>query len=186
MHPAAGAAVLVALGIGCGLVLSPLLRQGALPSIVDGHGGAPATAAGWLMDESNVRLPRDANGEALPIADRLRLLELKVGGFTNWAKDPWFGQRVSARGEAGCKAWSDLEVYGCSPKKQTCPGLYSHAVCLDRLPAPVPYNQTAPLRPDCVVYDFGIRKNPEFGLVRHLAQRFPLLPRSAGMPNDLL
>lgn len=54
-----------------------------------------------LSDEANVRVPRDVTGQALTMAERVRLLELKVGGFMNWAKDPWFGQRTPA--SSACK-----------------------------------------------------------------------------------
>ncbi len=47
-----------------------------------------------LNDESNVRIPRHADGTPMSDAERLRLMELKVGGFTNWAKNPRFATQV--------------------------------------------------------------------------------------------
>ena len=50
--------------------------------------GAPAAvrSALDLADETNVRVPRDRDGAVLSLAERVRLLELKLGGSTNWAK----------------------------------------------------------------------------------------------------
>eukprot|EP00037_Helgoeca_nana_P017474 m.165644 g.165644 ORF g.165644 m.165644 type:complete len:422 (-) comp24007_c1_seq1:318-1583(-) len=146
-----------------GLVAGPRAR--VPPHQPDSASSRDSTASAlppWALDERNVRIPRDETGAVLPSAERLRLLELKLGGVSNWAKDPWFGQRVSSA--AVCKKESDLAEFGCPPK-QACPGLYSHKVCLDNLPRPAPYGKRAPLRPDCVVYDFGIRAQPEFGLI---------------------
>jgi hypothetical protein len=51
-----------------------------------------------LSDESNVRIPRRADGTPMTNDERLRLLvmELKVGGFTNWAKNPRIAHKVCA------------------------------------------------------------------------------------------
>jgi hypothetical protein len=47
-----------------------------------------------LNDESNVRIPRRADGTPMSNDERLRLMELKVGGFTNWAKNPRIAHKV--------------------------------------------------------------------------------------------
>jgi FkbM family methyltransferase len=117
-----------------------------------------------LNDDINVRIPRNRDGTPLSTSERLRLLELKVGGHQNWANDPLFGGRRTSV----CKNPSNLKELGCptgtNEEGRKCSLFYDHYVCLDLLPEPAPPGDTFPYTPGrCLVYDFGIRKNPEFG-----------------------
>ena len=153
------------------LALLPLLLRwtpgpDAPPAKRFGGLGLRAGFAG-LADDSNVRVPSDAAGAPLSVAERLRLLELKVGSFMNWGKDPWYGMHASPH--ASCRHTSTLDELGCAMGTGRCPGLYDHRICLDDLPPPVSASETpAPLNPGCVVYDFGIRENPASVLLRFL------------------
>ena len=85
----------------------------------------------------------------------------------NSGSHPFFGSKVT---EGKCKKHTDLRQLGCiagvqnyrpefpSTDGRNCPGLFDHNVCLDHLPEP----NTNKLN-DCLVYDFGIRAQPEFG-----------------------
>ena len=93
---------------------------------------------------------------ALTPEERIRRLELKLDSWMNWANDPRFGFRVTSR----CEQISKLDEFGCAAGKDKCPGLYSHAICMDHFkPSDVPT--------DCLIYDFGIRQQPEFSVVMH-------------------
>jgi FkbM family methyltransferase len=78
-----------------------------------------------------------------------RLFQLRVNAWMNWNSDPYLGSAVNY---TLCRNSTTLVEYGCN-KKDKCPGSYDHPVCLDHLLPPL----------DCIVYDFGIRENPEFG-----------------------
>ncbi|KAG5183432.1 methyltransferase domain-containing protein [Tribonema minus] len=106
-------------------------------------------ASSYLDDETNVRIPR-----GLTESQRLRLLELKVASATGWLKDPFVGFDPKYRDT--CKNLSNLSEYGCAEGKDKCGGGYDHAICLD---------DWSPGQGNCLVYDFGIRENPEFGEV---------------------
>lgn len=127
-----------------------------------------------VTDETNVRIPRKPGGQPLSTEERLRVLELKVGSYMNWAKDPFFGftrardepcvnSTVLCRpAEAGRQKPWDAVLPECSP------GLYDHPICLDNKILPPLRAKDAPKVPDakpCVVYDFGVRAQPQFGMV---------------------
>jgi len=96
-------------------------------------------------DNDGTRLPTrmvaDGSFEKLPALERLRFLEHKVTGGLNWLKDPLLHQQVQMQ----CKNMSDLGT--------------DHHVCFDNWEKHHP-----PGSPSCVVYDLGIRANPEFGV----------------------
>jgi FkbM family methyltransferase len=77
------------------------------------------------------------------------LFQLRVNAWMNWNSNPYLGSAVN---HTLCRNSTTLSEYGCN-KKDQCPGLYDHPICLD--------HDFPPL--DCIVYDFGIRENPEFG-----------------------
>lgn len=96
-------------------------------------------------DNDGTRLPTrlgaDGSFVKLPALERLRFLEHKVTGGLNWLKDPLLHQQVQMH----CKNMSDLGT--------------DHHVCFDNWEKHHP-----PGSPSCVVYDLGIRANPEFGV----------------------
>mmetsp|Transcript_32708 Transcript_32708/g.54773 ORF Transcript_32708/g.54773 Transcript_32708/m.54773 type:complete len:223 (-) Transcript_32708:279-947(-) len=81
---------------------------------------------------------------------RLTDLNIKVNSFLNWGQDPYLSTRLPIK----CANSTNLRSFGCAEgdKDENCPGLYDSHVCLDSFP----YD-------NCIVYDFGIRAQPEFG-----------------------
>lgn len=169
---------------------------------------AVRAAPNW-EDESNVRIPRGADGAPLSDKERIRLLELKLGGHMNWARNPRFGMQVhpaAPRCKMVTKLCDETEGVGLPysrPWERGLPGCladrsttYDHPICLDSLPSWLAPNATqravqrqrrpharrrgrgaaldlsdAPAVPvpaagesPCLVYDFGIRQQPEFGI----------------------
>jgi hypothetical protein len=84
-------------------------------------------------------------------------LELRVNTWMNWNTDPYIGANVD---NTICKNQTDLTEYGCRDGKGRCPGLFDHVICLDTL---LPLLLMPSKNANCIVYDFGIRENPEFG-----------------------
>lgn len=122
-----------------------------------------------LADESNVRIPRHADGRPLSTEERIRLVELKLGGALNWAKDPYFGFTVNPAAACANRTALCDDGHGAPHNRGLKPcinGLYDHPICLDdsSMPwNPSPAGVPPGMRP-CVVYDFGIRQQPEFGM----------------------
>jgi len=77
----------------------------------------------------------------LSVVERLRHLELKVDGGFNWLKNP----QLFMHQDYQCKNMTDLGT--------------DHHVCLDGFQNLMKKNNGG-----CIVYDLGIRKNPEFGV----------------------
>jgi len=53
-------------------------------------------------------------------------------------------------------------------EKGNCPGLFDHRICIDGLPEPwteykLKQGDSQDRDPPCLVYDFGIRAEPQFG-----------------------
>jgi len=71
------------------------------------------------------------------LAERVRYLEHKIDGASNWLTDPQLYEKL----QLSCKNLTNLGT--------------DHRVCLD--------NFEQRKRKNCVVYDLGIRANPEFG-----------------------
>lgn len=116
-----------------------------------------------LGDESNIRIPRGADGDPLSIEQRLRLVELKLGGSINWAKNPFFGLTVEPGSgclnkSSLCNSGRPLDIHF----EKCAPGLFDHPICL----ADIPWEPSSfgVARPPCVVYDFGVRAQPQFGM----------------------
>lgn len=129
-----------------------------------------------LDDTTNVAIPLRADGKPLSLEERLRYLELKTNAHFNFGTHPFFGSKMLSK----CKEQSDLRKFGCVPGQdmynpnaanpgQNCPGLFDHVVCLDHLPKPKPFDspevQLNGKQAPCLIYDFGIRKQPQFGQV---------------------
>jgi len=128
-----------------------------------------------LHDETNVKIPSSVDGTQISLEERVRYLELKVNAFMNFGSDPYFG--LSERPHH-CRTTSSLQEFGCKAGlegvpsahnvKQNCPGLFDHVVCLDQLPPPGTTHKVKEVddedkQPPCLVYDFGIRAQPQFG-----------------------
>ena len=94
---------------------------------------------------------------------RLRRLELKTDAFMHWASPDPFGQETVSP-QAKCTKMSNLAEYDgkCNGDKG-CEGLYDHAICLDYLLASG--GDALEEGDRCVVYDWGIREQPQFGEV---------------------
>lgn len=160
------------------------LREGGpwRPSVpsAGGGGGAPSPPNGDLVsnlwDETNVPVPRRTDGSPMSFEERLRYLELKSNSQSNFgSRDPAFGSKVQR--DAACPAGKLSGWEGYRPKN--CGGSFDHKVCLDGLPEPREWDiesdhpkadggdspsasqRTAP----CLVYDFGVREQPQFGAV---------------------
>jgi len=84
----------------------------------------------------------DGTVRKLNIADRLRYLERKFAGASNWLNDPQLWMKTQHK----CKNSTFLHS--------------DHEVCLDNFARPNPRRRS----PNCVVYDLGIHAEPEFGM----------------------
>jgi len=92
------------------------------------------------------RLDEDFKTHDLPLFDRLRYLERKVDGNSNWLKDPQLYERTQHL----CENETNLET--------------DHYVCFDKWEQALKRNKEKRNRAKCVVYDLGVRENPEFGV----------------------
>ncbi len=123
-----------------------------------------------LDDETNVKIPHDLRGDQMSLQDRVRYLELKLNALTNFGTDPFFGVHIQ---QNICKKQSELDEFACKlgregvvneqQVQQNCGGLFDHMVCLDGLPEPGTKYEVTDGKPPCLVYDFGIRAQPQFG-----------------------
>ena len=120
-----------------------------------------------LNDETNVKIPtKDLQGHHMTLEERVRYLELKTNAFINFGTDPFFGIQQQKN---TCTKMTDLSAYGCDAGEGKCDGLYDHWICQDGLPKQGTKYEEKKL-PPCLIYDFGIRAQPEFG--KALAQTF--------------
>lgn len=164
-------------------LFTELLFATTTPTTITGFVTSTSSLQHNLQDESNVRIPRHVDGMPMTMEERLRYLELKVNSFTNFGvADPFFGSSPVAT----CRNVSQLDEFGCrlgwhiSPFmiQRRCQGLFDHPICLDNLQPVTPVGQewsdpnppvpSVPKNDDtypCLVYDFGIREQPEFGAV---------------------
>jgi len=127
-------------------------------------------------DAFNVRMPTRTVGpsplagaegsfEVTPLSEseRLRYLELKTNAYFNWGN---YYNMESIVERSVCKKSTTLAEFDDKCKSDTqepdevCPGLYDHTICLDSFPPPA---SLASAKAPCIVYDFGIREQPEFG-----------------------
>lgn len=90
------------------------------------------------VDTRGVSVPTkfmgDGSYEELSLLERLRYLELKVNAQTNWIRNP----RIGSTPTKICNGSKDIDQM---------------RVCLDIVP-----------KNNCVVYDLGIREQPQFGM----------------------
>lgn len=97
-----------------------------------------AVDEGRFEDVSNVRVPTrllaDGTYDPLPLEDRIRYLEMKLNAALNWVENP----RVGSTQRAVCKNQKKFDEM---------------QVCLDNIK-----------KNDCIVYDYGLREQPELGL----------------------
>ena len=133
-----------------------------------------------LDNESIVPLPRDS-GRVLNLEERLRYLEMKFAARISFGiKDPFVG---SSENQKACDRSSDLLEFGCTENHpyngytaefNKCPGYFDHRVCLDTftplLKSSSEKNKGKKKSPPCLVYDFGVRDMPSFGIT--MAQTF--------------
>jgi hypothetical protein len=103
------------------------------------------------------------------LRDRLSYLEAKVNSYLAFASDPFLSQRAPA--QKGCRHLRESSELACPDKDAPCE-LDSHVLCLDDFPAVAgppggasgEADGATAASPPCLVYDFGIRRSPEFGL----------------------
>lgn len=143
----------------------------------------PNSGSHHLNDESNVLIPKDKFGNKLSLEERVRYLELKLNSYMHFSSDPFFGVKVD---NTICQSkLSTLVEYGCKPGldgikneemvKDNCPGLFDNDICIDKLPKPIidqnvddvsklkVNDNSQEKNRNCLVYDFGIRAQPQFG-----------------------
>ena len=92
------------------------------------------------------------------LQERIRYLETKVDSYMAFHSDPFLSQKEVIK----CEHQSPIKQIGCKGNP-TC-ALDDQVICLDDLPYKVGQDETGPRKQGCVVYDFGIRESPDFGL----------------------
>ena len=89
------------------------------------------------------------------LQQRIRYLETKVDSFMAYHKDPFLSQKTTAN----CEKKTFLKDIACQ-ENPNC-AMDNSNLCMDDLPFKV--GDETPKK-GCVVYDFGIRESPDFGL----------------------
>eukprot|EP00536_Pseudo-nitzschia_multiseries_P007317 jgi/Psemu1/287039/fgenesh1_pg.171_\ len=104
--------------------------------------------------------------EVQRLQDRIQYLETKVDSYLAYSKDPFLGTKTTAT----CSRQVLIKDIACPDKTKECQ-LDNTLVCMDDLPYDLndgaKGKNTKPKskgKKDCIVYDFGIRESPEFGL----------------------
>lgn len=96
------------------------------------------------------------------LKDRVNTVESKLNSYLGWGIDPF----MSGKTATSCKKKTDLHEYcGSIHGNNTQPCHMGFYVCLDDFPFQQNDNNKDSLNKDCVVYDFGIREQPDFGVV---------------------
>jgi hypothetical protein len=90
---------------------------------------------------------RAANRE---LKTRLDQLERKLDTYLAFDSDPFLNNKITT----SCKNKSNLEEYCHKKDKGEKCGMGNMPICLDDIP-----------KTNCVVYDFGIRNEPDFGVI---------------------
>ncbi len=90
------------------------------------------------------------------LKDRIRVLETKINNYMAFHKDPFLSQRTPAK----CETTMAIKDIAC-PNDQNC-AVDNAVLCMDDLAFQPGDDQRQ--KNNCVVYDFGIRESPEFGL----------------------
>ena len=94
------------------------------------------------------------------LEDRIQYTETKLNAYLAYGKDPFLSMKLPAK----CKRQSSIKQLAC-PKNPTC-AVDNSVLCLDDLPYDANGDDGKKKRKkkDCVIYDYGIRESPEFGL----------------------
>ena len=103
-----------------------------------------------------------ASSDIQQLQDRIHYLETKVDSYLAYAKDPFLSMKTTAK----CQNRILIKDIACPQNKETCE-LDNQAICLDDFPYVVGGDNDAAekkKKKNCVVYDFGIRESPEYGL----------------------
>ena len=103
------------------------------------------------VDESS---PRDFS----KLQQRIRYLETKVDSYMAFHRDPFLSQKATAT----CKDQSPIDEIACVGNSKC--ELDNSYICLDDIPFKVGDDENKQKKKGCVVYDFGIRESPDFGL----------------------
>jgi FkbM family methyltransferase len=100
------------------------------------------------LDSAKARLQSfdrsSSSSLSMNLKEKLKTLELKLHSYLGYESDPFYWTHTPAQ----CNNISHLQEYCPTDDCDIIP------VCLDNFP----YN-------DCIIYDFGIRKQPEFGVI---------------------
>jgi hypothetical protein len=113
-----------------------------------------------------------SSGKIQDLEERVRYLETKLNSYLAFASDPFLGTKSSAK----CNNEKYIKDIAC-PTNPGC-ALDDQVVCLDSFPHVEVVNEqllrgvdqndgaaSSAQQEGCVVYDFGIRESPEYGLV---------------------
>lgn len=108
--------------------------------------------------------------ELKALEDRIHYLETKLNSYLAFDSDPFLRLKTPAK----CQQLRKIKDLACTKKEQMTPNgcaLDNQSVCLDNFPAAPPSllsggstSSDSSGRADCIVYDFGIRESPEYGL----------------------
>mmetsp|Transcript_11403 Transcript_11403/g.32847 ORF Transcript_11403/g.32847 Transcript_11403/m.32847 type:complete len:366 (-) Transcript_11403:373-1470(-) len=124
-----------------------------------------------LMNSIHTKISSSPEGFAPPseiqrLQDRIHYLETKVDSYLAYTKDPF----LSLKTPATCSQQIYIEDIACPGKKSPCE-IDNSLICIDNLPYELENNANGTKakpksrkKNDCVVYDFGIRESPDFGL----------------------
>jgi hypothetical protein len=99
------------------------------------------------------------------LQEKMQYMESKVNSYLAFASDPFLSQKKATK----CMNQKGIKEIGCPDKTKPCE-LDNQIVCLDNFPTPtIPQPESSTLSSSsssssCLVYDFGIRESPEFGL----------------------
>ena len=96
--------------------------------------------------------PRDVQ----KLQQRLRYLETKVDSYMAFHRDPFLSTKATTK----CQKQVEIKKIACEGKPRC--EVDNSVVCLDDLPYQI--LDDGKKKKNCVVYDFGIRESPDFGL----------------------
>eukprot|EP00535_Pseudo-nitzschia_heimii_P003895 CAMPEP_0197178638 /NCGR_PEP_ID=MMETSP1423-20130617/3858_1 /TAXON_ID=476441 /ORGANISM="Pseudo-nitzschia heimii, Strain UNC1101" /LENGTH=368 /DNA_ID=CAMNT_0042628421 /DNA_START=104 /DNA_END=1210 /DNA_ORIENTATION=+ len=144
----------IALAMISFLVVATMFTYLALiMKIHDRHGNGNQ----WIIGE----LPF-STGNLQEMEDRIQYLETKLDSYLAYGKDPFLSMKEPAK----CKDKKTIKEIAC-PENKRCE-VDNSAICLDDLPYDRDGNDKKTKgkkkKDKCVVYDYGIRESPEFGL----------------------
>lgn len=115
------------------------------------------------IHESNTS--SSSNKELKRLEVRIKYLETKLDSYLAFGKDPFLSNNPTTE----CTNETSIKDIACPDPKQKCE-IDNLNICIDNFPLAVEDNKFKPKtnrkkkKKKCVVYDFGIRESPEFGL----------------------